>query len=90
MKQAKRDEVKKLLINYQMNNPEAAELLQPVSYDLPEHVVTITEMDLSEMAGRTNSGLGSNSEQQMREQLQSPRIGSSKQKKTKEKRRKRS
>lgn len=90
MKQAKRDEVKKLLINYQMNNPEAAELLQPVSYDLPEHVVTITEMDLSEMAGRTNSGLGSNSEQQMREQLQSPRTGPSKQKKTKEKRRKRS
>lgn len=84
MKQAKRDEVKKLLINYQMNNPEAGELIQPVNYDLPEHVVTITEMDLNQMAGRTNSGLGSNNEQQMREQLQSPRTGSSssKQKRT--------
>ena len=51
-----------------MNNPEVGELIKPVSYDLPEHMVTITEMDLSQMAGRTNSGLGSNSEQQMQEQ----------------------
>ena len=76
-KQAKRDEVKKLLINYQLNNPEAEELIKPVNYDLPEHVVTITEMDLNQMAGMTNSGLGSNNEQQMREQLESVRLPSS-------------
>ena len=70
VKQAKRDEVKKLLINYQINNPEVGELIKPVNYDLPEHVVTITEMDLSQMAGMTNSGLGSNNEQQMREQAE--------------------
>ena len=65
VKQAKRDEVKQLLIDYQEQNPEFNELIKPINYELPEHVVTITEMNLNELAGLTNSSLGTNNVEQM-------------------------
>jgi hypothetical protein len=51
-----------------MKNPEFSDLIKPVNYELPEHTVTITEMNLNELAGLTNSSLGCNSEKQMKEQ----------------------
>lgn len=64
-----------------MNNPELSDLIKPVNLDLPEHLVTITEMDLSQMARLTNSGLGSNNEEQMKQSKQSTQLKTSKQSK---------